>query len=129
MKAEDESRHNLPDMDTASGGGEWLNPALPVTLDDIDAVLAAPEPLADRRERLLAMREALSGYVPGENDGDLRPLLLSLNSALARMERATRRSGNRLAAGLDPTGRADTQSPEDILTDDWRLDPDPTHRT
>ncbi|MEM7766674.1 MAG: hypothetical protein AAF253_04210 [Pseudomonadota bacterium] len=133
MSIERDLRGHHPE-DDAIGLNEGLLPEdlQGLTTDDIAGILASTETLEARHQRLVSIRDQLEtlSHTGGEDvdgAGAVGTLISAVEGALQRLEHGRSHPGGRYGAGLDPDGRADTQSPDDLLADDWRLSVDPTH--
>lgn len=134
MRCERDLRGHDPDAE-ALGLNDGLLPEdlQGLTEDDIAAILTSTEAIEVRHQRLVTLRDQLetlshAGGTETDGAGDVRTLMDAVEGALQRLEHGRKRDGGRYGAGLDPEGRADSQSPEDMLGDNWRLSVDPTHR-
>jgi hypothetical protein len=96
-----------------SVGGDADEPGIAqdITLDDIQAVMAAPASLEQRKARLNDMRSRLQARLSADRGNEFGPLLRGIDDALASLDSAGGEVGTRAAYGMDEMDRSDAQPP------------------
>ena len=94
-------------------GGDGDTPGLsqPITVDEIQDVLMSDEPVEQRRNRLMEMRDDLVARSSGDQGREFEPLLDEVNGAIATLDGPADTFGTREAVGLAP-GTGDTDERE-----------------
>jgi hypothetical protein len=113
MKRIDENAIANPVDMRAGGDADMPGIAQPVTSDDIQAILAAPFSIEERKERLLQIRNDLQSRRHADGDNDMALLIAEVEGALEALGTNTGVETTRSYIGMDREERSDLRSPDE----------------
>ena len=107
MKRIDENEIANPVDMSAGGDADMPGIAQPVTSDDIQAILASPFPLEERRQRLIQIRNDLQSRSHADGSNDMALLLEEVEGAIDTLDINNGVDTTRSDIGMDPQERSD----------------------